>query len=180
MRLGDPKVEELHEEVVLRLALAQEDVVGLDVAMEKPRGMRLGQRLRDLRDDGDDGDGVERATRGDLGGEVPALEVLHDDERETVGGDAVVEGLDDVRALHLRSRFGLALEPRPCARARVEPDEHELHDDARVERGVIGDPHGPHAAGAELAHQAHARRHLHAGRERGARLIHVPECSRNL
>ena len=84
--------------------------VGLEVAVNEARGVRLGERARDLGDDADD----VSAGRGDRAAleamvEILALEVLHRDVRRAVP-DAVIEDLHDVRALELRGGLGFALE----------------------------------------------------------------------
>ena len=76
-------------------------------------------------------------------------------------GEAVVERLHDVRALHLRRRRGLAREALGRFLAVLEAARDELHDDLRAKREVIGDPDRTHPALAERADELDAGRHHH-------------------
>ena len=91
-RPGDPEVGHLDPAV-----LGEEDVPGLDVAMDDPPGVGGGQRAGDLgRDPGHLGR-RERTGPPEERREVLPVDVVHDDERPGGIGPEVVDG-DDVRA----------------------------------------------------------------------------------
>lgn len=72
--------------------------------------------------------------------EVAALEEFHNDERSAVRGDAVVEHLDDVGALHIRACRRLAREAKDALPVRSQLDVHELNDDLRQSRATSRRP----------------------------------------
>jgi hypothetical protein len=100
--LGDAEVEDLHD------LLRHEDVVRLDVAVNDPFLVRLGQSIARMRRDAHRVGGEHRAAR-DHGGERVALDELHgDEERVALLVDRVDGG--DVRMVELRDRARLAQE----------------------------------------------------------------------
>src|SRR5262249_31769039 len=96
----------------------------------------------------DDVGGLQRGERtfAEALGEVFALEELHDDEGQPLGGDAVVQDLDDVGALDLGGGGGLAGEALDGGGVGGKLLAHELDDDVGAEGEVPGDPDGAHGA----------------------------------
>ena len=156
--LRGTEVEELHERLS-SFHVAEEDVLRLEVAMDHLHAMRSRERLRELRDDDRDLGGRHSAVRGQVRAEVMALEQLHHDVCDAVLGDARVEHLYDVRALHRRGDRGLACEASGTVDIGGELLRHQLHDHVRLEHEMLGDPHRSHAALSERAHEPHGRGH---------------------
>ena len=92
------------------VALGDQDVVGLDVAVDDPPPVRVRQGLRDFAQDGDHGGGRERAFALDPRAQGLALDerhhVVHD-----VAGAAGGEERDDVGVLQSGGDLDLAPEP---------------------------------------------------------------------
>jgi hypothetical protein len=91
-RASEAEVEDLDLAVVL-----DEDVLGLDVAVDDALGVRLGEAEAGLVDDGDGLRGVQRASKLCHALSVHALEVVHQHVHVAVGAQAAVEGADHVR-----------------------------------------------------------------------------------
>ena len=113
-QLRDAEVEHLDEKLSVRAPNAEE-VRGLQVAVDDPERVRVGDGLAGLKDEVDgqlDGQGAPLL---DPRREVAALEVLHDDVRRAVLQRADVEHASDVLALDLHggSRLAQRTEPRP-------------------------------------------------------------------
>jgi hypothetical protein len=135
-----PEVQDAHGHV---RPVGEQDVRGLDIAMDDPRRVGVGQPVQDLRGRLDGGLVVElavlervpeRPSRNELVGDVDVSLVA----RERVGAQAG-------RMLELRGRSRLALGARTC-RARTGDDlERDLTSLALVE----GVPDRPHAAASE-------------------------------
>ena len=110
--LGKTEIEDL--DVTAR---SDEDVRGLDVAMDDAGGMRGVQRVGNLDPD------VEQRIHAERAGGEPilqrrALQVLHDDERTPVLLADVVDGAD-VRVVQRRRRPRFARESAQCLRIAV-------------------------------------------------------------
>ena len=122
-----------------------EDVVGLDVAVDDPVLVGVpegGEDLAGVRDR--DGNGA-RAARHDQLLERAALDVLHHDEVRPVDDAAVVDR-DDVRMRQPGRMGGLAPEPlHELLVARV-PLVQDLHGHAPAELLILGEPDVGHAA----------------------------------
>ena len=88
----------------------QEDVLGLDVAVDHPTPMRVVERIRDLTGDPDGLVDAELGLAIQLVAKRLALDVRHDVEQESVGGSRV-EQRQDVRMLQRRRRLDLHHEP---------------------------------------------------------------------
>ena len=139
--LGEAEVEELHPAVA-----RQEDVLGLQVAVDDAGGVGGREALRDL--DRGGGDGLDR--------ERPAVEPVPErlalEELGDEVGDAVVapdvEDGEDVRVAEPPDRLHLDLEPAdPVGVGRAGPRE-DLDGDVAAEPGVPGAPdlaHPPRA-----------------------------------
>ncbi len=165
--LGDPEVEHLHEG--LAVDVDQEHVVRLDVAVDDAEAVRLAERARRLDEDLGRVLQAERADALDPLAELLAFEELHHDVRDLLAGQAVVEDLNDVRALDLGCGGGLAAEAGDGRGRLDELGRHELDGDLGVERGVLGRPNAAHAALLQEAREPNGRRHLEPGRERHRR-----------
>ncbi|MCO5170068.1 MAG: hypothetical protein M9894_27345 [Planctomycetes bacterium] len=165
-RLGDPEVEEPHVPVV-----GQHDVVGLEVAVDDPRRVRLGQRLerllperQDLRRRRPPGPRQPRRQR------LAAHEV-HGQVEPPVGLLAVVAHDDRVLVHERLPGRDLPQEARPRRRVAQEVAVHELERHlAPVER-LPRAVDGAHGARAEPLEQGvlpgHDAVYLGVGRARG-------------
>ncbi len=141
-----------------RLSVVQENVLGLDVAVNDTAPVRIVERARDL------GRDAERVVDGKLLFSIQpvaqrfALDVRHDVEDGAVHLTRV-EQRQDVRVLEVRSRADLGEKP-------LSPDDRcqlgaqDFDGDAAVVPAVVGEINGGHAAGAELAVDAIAIRQL--------------------
>ena len=112
-------------------ARGDQDVGGLDVAVDEPAPVRRAQRVGDLGDDRDRAGGLEPPLLGQQRPQVGALDVAHG-EVERPALDAGVEDLDDVRMVERRGEPALALEARA---------EHPVAGQARrqqLERDLAG------------------------------------------
>ena len=90
----------------------QEDVVGLEIAVDDARGVGRGQPRRDLVDDADDRVERKRRLAHEPLRQALAREVLHDQVLGAVGRGVVVDDLDDVGVLQQRGDVRLAGELR--------------------------------------------------------------------
>ena len=93
--LRNPEVQDL-DVICLADDVDQEDVVGLEIAMNEPERMGFGQGLADLDGDPDGAPGRDRAAAKDRG-EGRTDEQLHDHVGAAVGGGAEVEYPDRMR-----------------------------------------------------------------------------------
>jgi len=119
--LGQPEVHHL-DEIELESQMAEMDVCGLYVPVEKASLMGFGQRTAGLLQD------VRHPARG-LGAEAPdqvlqsnTIQQLHDQVHLSLAGDAEVVELHRVGASERRGRIGLPQEPpdRGCLSVGVE------------------------------------------------------------
>ncbi len=158
--LGEAEVEELHPPVA-----RQEDVLGLQVAVDDAGGVSGREALRDLdRGGGDDLDG-ERPAVEPVPERLP-LEELGDEVGDPVVAPDVEDG-EDVRVVEPPDRLHLDLEPaNPVGVGGPGPRE-DLDGDVAAEPGVPGAP--------DLAHspRADARHHFV-----GTELVSRRECHR--
>ncbi len=135
-----------HLDAVLR---TDDDVGGLEIAMDDAPLVRMRQRARDLRavpKYGFDGQAVERQHLG----ERTAVHVLHRDEHAAAGIADLVDGAD-VRMIEVRGRAGLVEEPAAilgCGRSgRSAANQLDRH--GAVQALVAGAIDHTHAALAE-------------------------------
>ena len=129
-------------------ARSDEDVRGLDVAVDDAGGMRGVQRVGNLDPD------VEQRIQAERAGGKPilqrrALQVLHDDERTPVLLADVMDGAD-VRVVQRRRRPRFTRESAQCVRIRRELVGDELERHRAAESRVFGLIHDAHAAAADL------------------------------
>ena len=138
------EVHDLHRAVFL-----DEDVGGLDVAVDDARLVRVGEPSEHLHDHRHLA--LERHRRRLAHGllEVLALQELHRDERRAVGVIAEVEDHHHVRVGHLGDRPRLALEADLQLRVVGDLGDHDLEGHVAVEHGVVGQVNLAHGALAE-------------------------------
>ena len=105
-RPGDAEVGDLHLAVA-----ADEDVAGLDVAVDEPGGVGRGERARHGGPDAGDLARRQGAAALEDGREVLPVDQLHDDVRAGRVRAVVVDG-HDVRVAQRRGRLGLLAEAR--------------------------------------------------------------------
>ena len=146
-RPGDPEVGDLHP------ALAgHEDVAGLDVAMDEASVVRGADGARRLGDEARGSPRRERAAPPDDGGEVLALDQLHDDERPDRVGAEVVHR-DDARMVQRRRGLGLVPEALDEVGVGAVLGPEDLDRDVALELVVAGPVDGRHAALSEQLDQ---------------------------
>ncbi len=153
LELRDAEVDELcHLVVVLT---SQEYVLGFEVAVHDPCGVRARKSARDLRDDATGGRHVEPLDAMEAHPQVFADEPLHRDEGNAVP-EVVVEDADDVRTLDLRDRARLEREARRVDWLASRLGGHEFHRAPHVESQMLREPDRAHGPAPELAHELEA------------------------
>ena len=147
--LGDPEVDDL-DEVRAAVAVEQEHVLRLEVAVDDALVVGGGERARDLRGDPDRAHRRERRAEPDRRAERLARHELHHRVGHAVGRGAEVGDVDDVGVADARRRLGLLDEPADrrgvAHRLALEDLDRERALDHRVARGE----HHAHAALADL------------------------------
>ncbi len=93
-RLGQTEVQQL-DEVGAAVAFDEEDVVGFEIAVREPAGVRRRQRLAHLGQDGQEPLRRQRPLGGHGAGQRLALQDLHHQGVHPLGGDGLVAVLDD-------------------------------------------------------------------------------------
>ena len=166
--LGDAEVAEVDEH--LGVDAAQQDVARLEVAVDDPGGVRVGERPghlgRDLgglrwRHRAVLGQGLAEVATGDvLGGDVEAAVVL-----------AVVEDLDDVRGVEPGQDGGLAREAGAVVVLLGELRREHLESHGAAQADLFGGEDDAHAAATQLASDPVAAEVLAHGRESGHGLL---------
>jgi len=138
------------------LALLEQDVLGFDVAVDHPALMREMERIGHVSRDRDRLVHAQLLLTRHLLPQRLAFDVGHDVEEELVtalrprDAAAVVER-QDVRVLQVGRNLDLLEEPL-TAQDRGEFGTQDLERHLPVVLYVLGEVHGGHAAGAELAH----------------------------
>ena len=94
----------------LAVARDEEDVLGLEIAVDDAGGVRGLERAADLHGDLRGAHRLEAPLVREHVGEVDAVEVLHDEVGAAVLGRAEVGDVDDVRVADARGRARLAAE----------------------------------------------------------------------
>jgi hypothetical protein len=144
VELDDAEVEDLGLRAVV--AVGQEDVAGLEVAVDDLQAVGPADRAADA---GEHSDGLverERAA-GEPLGEVLAVEQLHREVGDAGRGvDVEVEDLHDVGPAHAGGGLGLAHEAGARGVGLDDRGVHELERDGLAEAQVGGPPHAAHAA----------------------------------
>ena len=130
--------------------MADEDVVGFEVAMDELGGVGGCEAASGL---AIDGEGLAPAARGSLlpGAEGEAVDELHGDEDLAAREHADVVDGDDIGVGEAGHRLGLAQESGGAGGFAVAGSAavDELDGDLAVELGVVGGVDDAHAAGAE-------------------------------
>ena len=146
--LAIPKSSTQTRHVTVALA-REEDVLGLQVAMHEPRGVRGFDRVEDGQHDRRSLGDRERPSALEPSSERLALEELHDEERRAVVAFLDLTQLDDVRVLHGGGRARLAQEALLQRAVLRELFEHHLHGDPLVRLEMSSLPHLAHATLSE-------------------------------
>lgn len=142
-RLGDAEVEHLCLEA--GSVRDEEDVVGLDVAVDDAGAVGGVERPADVAGEQGDLSGSPRAESVDHVGEAHPGEVLHDEEGRAVVQLSRVEDRDDAGVVDLRDDPRLPLESQPRAGVAEPVGADQLEDDVAPEPLVAGEEDGPHS-----------------------------------
>ena len=144
-RLGDPEVGD--DRVAL---FVDQDVAGLDVAMDHPRAMSVGERGAHLVQDRPDDRQRQPARALHHVLERAPLHVPHHEEVEAFRLPHRVDR-HDVRMMQLGDGDGLVLEALDHPFAQEQAGRHDLDGHLAVERDLVREEDGRHPASAELA-----------------------------
>lgn len=142
-QLGDAEVEHLGQ-LAMRSKLLDEDVLGLEVAVQDAEAVRFGERGEDLQRDVDDALPRERVVARDDVLERVALDELHHDVRDAVRGLSVVDDRNAVRMVEARRVVGLAREPSVAGLIVEEVRREDLGGERLAERQLLGFVHPTH------------------------------------
>ena len=142
--LGDAEVEELHRPA----RLAEEDVVGLEIAVDQAHGVGRGEGVEDVEEHGADGLEGQRLA-GHAGLERLALEQLHHQVEVALGRAPRVGDADDAGVTYRCGSPGLGEEARGQAVLQAEARVEQLHRRGDAGEGVAGAEDHAHAALAE-------------------------------
>ena len=130
-------------------AVVQEDVLGLDVAMDHAMAMGVVERAGNFARDSHGAGNRELLLATHAITEGLAINEGHDVEEERIGG-ARVEQREDVRMLQVRRGLDLGQEPFGADHGGEFGAQH-LDGHAAIVAQVLGEIHGRHPAGAEFA-----------------------------
>ncbi len=129
----------------LRLRLGREqNVRRLDVAVNDPVFVGVGQAVANAFDDGDGLDRIDRAVVGGIE-ERLAVHQLHHDVRHAVGIAKIIDA-NQVRMIEAGHRLGLAFEGLVELRVLAELARQDLDRDIAVEAPLASPVHGSHPA----------------------------------
>ena len=145
--LGEAEVEQLHEAVG-----RDHDVLGLEVAVHDPGGVRLREPVRHLGADVEDAAGCERVALGHQLAQRLAVDELHHDVGQPGRLPDVVDR-HDVRVAERGRRARLLREAPEAQRVGGEPLGQELDRHVAVQLLVVGPPDLAHAAGPDAGGQ---------------------------
>ena len=140
---GQPEIGDLD-----RTGVAEQHVLGLDVAMRDPGVVGRGQPAQHPGHDVQCLTRAEPATRVQQVAERPAGHVLHRQIQDVAVGPLVVHG-DDVRVGELGDRPGLADKPADEVLVVGEPGVHDLERDRALEPRVSAQVNRGHAAAGD-------------------------------
>jgi hypothetical protein len=154
VELRHAEIEYLHEVALAGVIAHQEDVVGLEVAMNDARQMRHLESRQELLHDGHEIARGDAAAMFDALTERLALEELHHHVEAAVVHRAQVEHLDDVLAADASRRLRLALEALHGVGAFGDGWQQHLDGDAAMDARVLALVYRSHRAAAELADDA--------------------------
>ena len=151
-QLGDAEVEQLDALTAADLGVGdQEDVVGLEIAMDDADPVRGAQRRGDLPRDACGDQRGELSEALESRAERFALEELHDDVRVARGREPEVVDLDDARVADRRRGARLVEEALHDPGIARELREQHLHRRQPTERRVYRLVDDAHAAPPDLA-----------------------------
>jgi hypothetical protein len=154
-QLGDAEVEDLGALAAGDLAVGdQEDVLGLEVAVDDAAAVRGVQRRGDLAQQPQRLLGRQPTVPLEPRVEGLALEELHHDVRATVGVVAEVEDLHDAGIGDRGGRARFVEEALHDVLVRGQVGLQHLHRRAATEQRVLGQVHRPHPALTQLLHDA--------------------------
>jgi hypothetical protein len=144
--LGDAKIEHLDQRRAVE-ATGEEEVRGLDVAVDDAQRVGLGQRLAGLHHVARRVADRQGSALADQPSQIAPVEQLHDEVRDAVL-DPGVEDPHGVLAAQAHGGAGLAFEARRGARARRP--QQELDGQRLVQVQVCRADDNPHATATEL------------------------------
>lgn len=145
----DPKIEEFHK--ICPLARTQENVFGLDVAMQNTTFVGGSEGLSKLFADVDGVGFTEGRTAREPLSEAFSEKKLHFNIRATVAGDAHVEDFDDVGRRNGCGEASLAVQAGDQIGGGRKLGIEDFDGDGAVQEQVLGNIHGAHASLADAA-----------------------------
>jgi hypothetical protein len=149
--LRDPEVDDLH--AIATAVRDEEQIVGLEIAMDDPARVGRRQRLGRLHADVDDGGGVQGATAGGPLAEGLALQQLHRHVRHPLRQQPHVEHLHHARMVDRERRARLVEEARGDRRVAHQLGPKDLDRDPAFQQRMTGLVHDAHPAPAQDADQ---------------------------
>ena len=156
LALGELRDAEVHQldQQPPRLGLVQEDVLGLEVAVDDALLVCGGEPDQRLPNDHHDHARLDPpAALDDELGKVAAVQHLHHDVRPEWRATEI-EDVADMLAADAAGGGGLVAEAGQHALVPRELHVHQLDGDGALDQRVLGLPHRAHAALAELPHEA--------------------------
>ncbi|MFO0744357.1 MAG: hypothetical protein U1F43_01615 [Myxococcota bacterium] len=148
--LGDAEVEQLQRRTAPRVG-HQEEVLGLQIAVDDAGRVGLGQRLEDLRAEAAGVEQRQRRLAAEVARERLALEVLHRQEQAPVLRLAELDELHDMRMVEPGDDARLLLEARDLARVARQLRDEDLQRHRPLDAELGGAIDGAEAASAEQA-----------------------------
>ena len=142
------QTEVADERALLSVTLGNEDVAGLDVAVDEPELVRRVESVRDLCHQPKGAGRLEGRFAPENLPKIGPLDVLHSEIEmapRLTGGDC----RDDIRVLEACRKHALALEPLAEARIVARPGSDDLHGDGVARLDRLGEVHLPHRARAQ-------------------------------
>jgi hypothetical protein len=144
----EPRDAEIEDRDLRRIAAAEEQVRGLDVAVDDPARVRGREPLGDAEPQGDALGGAERAAP-EAVAEVFSFDPLHREERLVVGRVPVVDVPDDGGVIERGERRRLCGEAAVVLRILGHGGGQDLERDLALSRSIFGDIDLTHPPGAE-------------------------------
>ena len=142
-------VGELANQLAPPLARREHDVLGLEIAVHDPLGVRRAQRARHLVDDRDRAQEIEAAIARQHRVQRFAVQVLHHEEDGAVVRLAEVGDVDDVRVIDQARRARLAQEALDRFVAAAVTLVEDLHGNFLTDVDVLAAIDDTHAAAAD-------------------------------
>src|SRR5690606_18887857 len=148
--LRDAEVDDLEEVRAARFLVHDEQVLGLEIAVDDALLVRGAEALEELEHELGHGARGERPAREAIGEGLPVEELAHHVAR-AVGEDADVVNLEDVIVADATGRAHLALEARRAVLRGDRVRQEHLDRDAALDEHVIALEYGSHSSFAEEA-----------------------------